>query len=281
MWDQPFAFDKLLIPYPFLFTTDLQSMDKADVVVFHMPSLKFSSKLRKRPGQLWVFWSMECEEHYSRLNRPDVLGLFDITMTYKSDADITVPYLTPQHAQSLRGRPVAKTKLINSFVSSSIDKSGRVRFLKKLFPLLPIDSYGRLFNNKKIDCDSGFQSKMSIISGYKFTLALENAVAKDYVTEKFYDPLVAGSIPVYLGAPNIEEFAPGRNCFINISAFESAKQLADYLLRLDMDDDLFNEYLAWKEKPFKPGFIKKLDELKLHPFIRLCDQLKKKLPHVI
>jgi len=281
MWDQPFSFDEIRIPYPFVFTTFVEDIDEADVVVFHMPSLKFSRKLQKRPGQLWVFWSMECEQHYPRLNRPDVLGLFDIFMTYKADADITVPYLTPQHAQALRGKPSAKTNLINSFISSSIDESGRVRLVKQLISLLPIDSYGRLFNNKKIECDNGFESKMSIISRYKFTLALENAVAEDYVTEKFYDPLVAGSIPVYLGAPNINEFAPGQNCFIDIRAFASVRQLADYLLRLNMDDDLYNQYFTWKGKPYERGFMKKLDEVELHPFMRLCQRVKKKLPYVI
>lgn len=41
-------------------------------------------------------------------------------------------------------------------------------------------------------------------------MAFENVIAMDYVTEKFYDPLIAGSVLVYLGAPNIADFARAR-----------------------------------------------------------------------
>ena len=34
-------------------------------------------------------------------------------------------------------------------------------------------------------------------------------------------PLLAGAIPVYLGAPNIAEFAPGPHSFLDIRQFES------------------------------------------------------------
>lgn len=43
----------------------------------------------------------------------------------------------------------------------------------------------------------------------KFTLAFENSRARDYVTEKFFWPIDAGSIPIAYGAPNVALFAPG------------------------------------------------------------------------
>jgi len=38
---------------------------------------------------------------------------------------------------------------------------------------------------------------------YKFCIAIENSLAMDYVTEKVYDALAAGCVPIYYGAPNI------------------------------------------------------------------------------
>ena len=68
---------------------------------------------------------------------------------------------------------------------------------------------------------------------YKFTLAFENTVTPDYVTEKLYEPLIAGSVPVYRGAPNVADFAPAPRCFIDAADFAGPAELAAYLDHLD------------------------------------------------
>ena len=52
---------------------------------------------------------------------------------------------------------------------------------------------------------------------YKFYLAFENTNEPGYVTEKVYDALDAGVIPVYLGAPDVEGAVP-RNSTLNAHA---------------------------------------------------------------
>lgn len=49
----------------------------------------------------------------------------------------------------------------------------------------------------------------------KFTMAFENSASKDYVTEKFFQPILDGSVPVTYGAPNIADYAPGPHSIIN------------------------------------------------------------------
>jgi len=44
------------------------------------------------------------------------------------------------------------------------------------------------------------------------------------VTEKIFDPMLARSVPVYLGAPDIEEFVPA-NCFVNIRDYADFETL--------------------------------------------------------
>jgi len=79
---------------------------------------------------------------------------------------------------------------------------------------LDVHSYGQVLRNRALEKDEGRPSKMDTIAGYKFTIAFENGITKDYVTEKVYDPLTAGSVPIYLGVPNIDDFAPGHKCFM-------------------------------------------------------------------
>lgn len=43
----------------------------------------------------------------------------------------------------------------------------------------------------------------------------ENSIATDYVTEKLYDAFVAGCVPVYYGAPNIEDLLPDPDSIID------------------------------------------------------------------
>ena len=45
---------------------------------------------------------------------------------------------------------------------------------------------------------------------------------EDYVTEKFAQALVAGSVPVVIGAPNIEEFAVSSHSMIVLRSKEAS-----------------------------------------------------------
>lgn len=49
---------------------------------------------------------------------------------------------------------------------------------------------------------------------YKFCVAMENSVRQDYVTEKIWDALGAGCIPVYLGFSNARDFVPDPDSYI-------------------------------------------------------------------
>jgi alpha-1,3-fucosyltransferase 10 len=86
------------------------------------------------------------------------------------------------------------------------------------------------------------------LAQFKFVLSIENARTLDYVTEKFWQPLLAGRtgacvrvrndltlspgcVPVYVGAPNIDDIAP-RGSFINannLTSTEIAAEIAKYL----------------------------------------------------
>ena len=51
-------------------------------------------------------------------------------------------------------------------------------------------------------------SKMETLSRYRFSLCFENTTMLGYVTEKIFDCLYAGTVPVYLGAQDISTLIP-------------------------------------------------------------------------
>jgi len=42
------------------------------------------------------------------------------------------------------------------------------------------------------------------VGKYKFTIAFENAICDDYITEKLWRPLIVGSVPIYYGSPSFK-----------------------------------------------------------------------------
>ncbi len=219
---------------------------------------------------------MESQVNYPQLCDPEFMRRFDLTMTYRLDSDVPIPYVMPGLPDELRRPPTAKTAeaLAACFVSNEHDNSGRYPYIRELMRHLPVHSFGRVLRNKELTGDDGRETKLSTIARYRFTLAFENSLTTDYLTEKFFDPLIAGSVPVYRGAPNADQFAPGERCFINALDFGSPRELADYLNVLAGDPDRYDTYLAWKGMPLRRGFLD-LVQRRTSPWCRLCERLEK------
>ncbi|MCP4375148.1 MAG: hypothetical protein GY794_03055 [bacterium] len=90
------------------------------------------------------------------------------------------------------------------------------------------------------------------------------------MTEKFFDPLLVGSVPVYRGAPNVNIFAPGPDAFIDASCFSGARELAEFLTYLDHDDQAYRRYFAWRELGLSKHFRAHLARRGAEPFCKLC-----------
>jgi hypothetical protein len=75
-------------------------------------------------------------------------------------------------------------------------------------------------------------TKHEVLSRSRFCICYENA--KDipgYLTEKIFDCLFAGCIPIYFGDPNIEHWVP-RDCFIDFRRFSSYESLYEFLTKM-------------------------------------------------
>lgn len=72
-------------------------------------------------------------------------------------------------------------------------------------------------------------TKTRVLPYYRFTLCYENTCgAAGYITEKIFDALRCGSVPVYWGASNIEQYVPP-TAFIDRRAFRNTHSLIRYL----------------------------------------------------
>ncbi|EKX47983.1 hypothetical protein GUITHDRAFT_106069 [Guillardia theta CCMP2712] len=151
------------------------------------------------------------------------------------------------------------------FAAYLVSNCGRPRdaFIARLMSALGDDrlhSYGRCMNNRKFPEEKEHGSNsLSLLKMYKFTIAIENYLSHDYVSERFYQPLLAGSVPVYLGAPNIEEFAPGVNSFIDIRNFPSPEALASYLISLADNHTAYDSFFTWKLDGPSPEFLRMMN----------------------
>jgi hypothetical protein len=64
------------------------------------------------------------------------------------------------------------------------------------------------------------KSKYEVLKDYDFCLCFENMVMDGYITEKLFDCLYAGTIPLYVGAPDIFEYIPAE-VFVDCRIYSS------------------------------------------------------------
>lgn len=259
------------------FTTDRARLRDATAVIFHIPTLIPVSRRfalpAKYPSQRWVAWSMESDVNYPLLAEPGFMRLFEITMTYQYRSTVWCPYFGPPTAVALLSPSVPKSETAPAvyFQSSPFNRSGRIEYVAELMQHLQVDSYGKVLQNRQLPTpDRGRDTMLATMARYKFTLVFENSIAPDYVSDKFFDPLIAGSIPVYLGAPNVNDFAPADKCYINVDDFSGPAELAVYLHGLYRDDRAYDEYLAWKRQGLRQRFLAMVEPLHGDVLCRLC-----------
>ena len=149
--------------------------------------------------------------------------------------------------------------------------SYREVLVKRLMQHMPIDAPGECLHNYDPPGAVQRRDPLSLLASYKFYIAFENAFGEeDWVSSTFFRTLDAGTVPVYLGAPNILKYAPGERSIIRACDFDSMEDLADYLLYLDRNDTAYKEYLHWKEAGPNPEFRTLMEATGPSVFCSMC-----------
>jgi hypothetical protein len=139
----------------------------------------------------------------------------------------------------------AKTRFCNYVYSKDVDF--RVGILRELERYKSVDAVGLSQNNQGGRLvPPGQEAKVDFLRSYKFTLALENTIWPGYTTEKLVEPMVAASIPIYVGDPQVHlEFNP--ESYIDFSRFASLKEMLEFVREVDNNDRLYIDMLS---RPF-------------------------------
>ncbi|KZS21061.1 Alpha--fucosyltransferase C [Daphnia magna] len=232
-------------------------------------------------------FSTEPPDHMPRLDPFE--DYFNWTMTYLPESDIPLPYgrIEPlsgapnteierlgiqEHIRLSSVNPAkGKTKLAIWMVSNCHARSNRMQYVRNLQKYVDVDI---ISNEGKCGGQDLCPKKRKgatcydiIEKTYKFYLAFENSICRDYVTEKFFDSIGRNLVPIVLGGANYSMIAP-KHSYINALDY-SPRQLAEYLKEIDQDDSLYAEFFWWK--PFYR--VVNLYQTNKESFCNLCAAL--------
>ena len=220
---------------------------KSDLVAFHEGDFDAKDLTKwpltgRPPHQRWVYYNAEAP--FYRPVPQEYDGLFNWTMTLRSDSDIVLAYgaIQPKREDTdvfdpnLAGRDKMAVVVISNCHEPRMD------YIRELQKHITVDVFG--------GCGRPCRGCFDYFPRYKFYLSFENCLCKDYVTEKFYrNALMKQLVPVVINKANLSNVhvaPPGS--YIDASDFKNAKELADYMTAVSSNSTLYNSFFKWHSR---------------------------------
>jgi hypothetical protein len=173
----------------------------------------YSSGFLRQFGEVWS--THEALDHPNVVRghpcSPWHVGLFrDVTTSALGCSSLS----DLEAAMPMKDRCLSVVTSNKAFTAGHRKRLAFVQLLRREFGD-SIDVFGRGIN--------GFDDKWSVLSRYRYHIAIENSRFRDYWTEKLADPLLTYTFPIYCGCPNVHEyFDPGAVGVIDIDEPECA-----------------------------------------------------------
>ena len=277
------------------YSKDRSLYNVSDVILFHarlaidndtFPSYRLLH-------QHWMTYLHETPDRIRSVITP-YSGWFNWTIAYTMNADIIRPYgICLPNQEKMAKNPSSVTKEIrriygketgslpwrtgkktyhDNVINYAKDKTGLVlwavsncrppsrrdRYVEELKRHIKVNIIGKCGDD--VCSKGGEQCFSELCKSHTFYLSFENSLCVDYITEKTFSRMEKGIVPIVLGAADYKKFLP-KHSYIDIKDFASPKALATYLHKLDNDDDLYNEYFAWRQDYTCHAGIPKVDLL--------------------
>lgn len=232
---------------------------RADVVLFHMTDVLmgwWTHAPHKQPGQVWVLYTQESPSTTLWHPSPVLDGFFNWSMTHQRDSDVVINYNDGcrwKRRTHVKERPggYLKGRLKEAYIVTSNCRtaSDRMEYIREMQKHIRIDVFGACgtpCSSRRDKCNF-----TSMAREYKFYLAFENSLCKDYLSEKFFrNALKADIVPVVRGGKsreNYEVFVPDSKAFIYADDFPNPASLAQRLKVIGRDEALFRRHMSWRD----------------------------------
>ena len=237
------------------FTKDRRFLKQSSAIIFCVScgGLKPTPPLQpfERPSnQVWVYFGVESPINrawYSRNQEPVWKNSMNWSINYRMDSEVIYPYGYLKTRKNLPQRNYSgvykqKTKFAAWIASNCWTYSKRDLFVQRLKDHgVPVDVYGRC--EKRPISDPGEM----INKDYKFFLSFENSFCTDYITEKFFYFYSFDTLLVVRGGADYSKLLPEES-YINTADFDTFKELADYLKKVNSSEELYIEHLKKKDR---------------------------------
>jgi len=217
--------------FDLIFRWDIEK-DSTDIKLLHPASFNFS--IRPRP--------VKSKENFSLMvtaNKPS-----DHSRSLQGDREAVIKWF--------EGNNSDKFDLYGMGWEEDISKFRAVRVLARILGVQPkkVENGLKVYKGKAND-------KWQLMSKYKFVFSFENASYPWWITEKLFDVIYARSVPVYFGAPNIQNMVD-KSLYIDYRDFKDMNELFDYLK--NMNEEKYNEYICAADNYFESNEFKKFSD---------------------
>ncbi|KAL3070437.1 hypothetical protein niasHT_032227 [Heterodera trifolii] len=269
---------KVKCPFQCEYTEDRKWENDSSTLIFylHAEAPMVGWPQHRRTDQSYVMYTAESPPntlpHFNRTIMTD--NWFNATVTYRTDSTVYLPYdrlvrITPDtpaddiwKQEEVLKKVRRKTKLAFQVVSHCDAESGRDLLTKRLSELMPVDLAGPCY---KVPCDEP-NCYWAGMDSHFFYFAFENSVCPQYVTEKFWKPFRALTVPIVLRRSVLEGLDVPPNAFIAADDFDTVEELADYLTKLRNDTERYLKFFEWTKTYQKNHFA-----IMHSPFCKLCE----------
>lgn len=257
-----------------------RSAEDSDAVIFDGRRVPKKYEYKRPVGQVWIFAEDETPYTYDfdggNWRSEFWRHAFNWSMTYdKKTTDIHLTYGEIRKKKFSDKRDflqIAKNKTRGAIIITSNCKtnSKRLEYIKELQKYLDVDILGKC--GREWECGRRWIHDDCFVilnDTYKFYLAFENALCRDYRTEKFFENFNYDILLVARGGISKDDVVQPKDVYVSTSDFPDAESLGKYLSHLSNNVGEYARLLERKSQYYFPGF----QEVYQTALCTLCEKL--------